>query len=141
MSFFAFFVIVLVVIYSFDLLDLFFYRIENGRSAAGRFNGYSSVLALEENSMLWYLFFGHGMFLYESYLAGWIRMFYYFGIVGIVIYLCPMLLNSLNNKSALFLIIFLFALGIGTSIILSGSSIMLLSFISKKSDKMELSKC
>ena len=110
-----------------DLFKVVIARNSKNIFEINRFSGYVEVWSLFKGNIL-NLLFGTGMNLYGDYLAGWSRMLYYFGIVGIILYLFPIILYSRRNNDALKIIIFLFVMGLGTSIILGGSSMLLLCF-------------
>lgn len=92
-----------------------------------RFSGYVEVWSLFKGDIISILF-GTGMNLYGDYLAGWSRMMYYFGIIGILIYLVPIILYCRRSTDSLKTLAFLYVMGLGTSILLGGSSMLLLCY-------------
>lgn len=108
--------------------ETFLMRMEEGRSQDNRFRGYAAVWTMLSNDST-KLMYGIGMKLYEYYLAGWIRMLLYFGIIGITLYAIPLAISSFGNVKSRLLCLMLFALGVGTSIIVSATSMLPLAFI------------
>lgn len=122
------FLLVIPNIVKMDTFQMVVLRLQGGRTQQNRFGGYSEIWRLI-NINLRTLFFGYGMKMYESYLASWSRMLYYFGIVGVITYIVPFFLNSLKKREHFRIFCFLMLMGTGTSLLLSGNSMLLLSFM------------
>lgn len=75
---------------------------------------------------------GRGMILYGDYLPSWIRMFCYFGIVGVMMYVFPLFRTSMKSKEKILIFFYLTIMGIGSSLLLSGNSMLLIAFILQK---------
>lgn len=117
-----------VILFRSSAFQLFLLRIENGQTVTNRFQGYSIVANLFSNSA-GKILFGIGMDLFDIYLAGWSRMLLYFGVIGIFIYAAPMFFIACTSKRTFLICMLIFLLGTGTSILLSGNSMLLLSFM------------
>ena len=143
-SLLTFFVLVLAffVISQTSIWTLFIQRIDQGTSLNNRFAAYSQPLDSEIGNVL----FGHGMDL-ESlpssvYYAGYPRFVYYFGLVGLLLWLMMIISSFKNTKSEIILLLLLFIfLNIGESTMLgfSGSLFLLLVFLGKNNSVSNLS--
>lgn len=113
-------IIVVVAVYYLPITQSIIDRLFDGRSAGGRFNGYSYVFD-SELSLSEFLF-GHGMINTQKlnvYLAGYARLFWYFGVTGILLFASVFiaLYKSGNNQQRELLIIAIL-LNIGSDAIL-----------------------
>lgn len=91
--------VVLVYIVNTGIQDLFLYRIEEGNSARNRFIGFS-ILASQSLSEL---LMGHGMdleALQDFYFSGFPRYIYYFGFIGLSLWLLMLttVIRKLESK-------------------------------------------
>ncbi len=84
------------------------------RQSAGRFGGFTYVL--EQSSNLFILLFGNGMndIAEVEYLSGWPRVYFYYGIIGSLIYLMAFLQIFKKNTISMVLMILIAVLMIGT---------------------------
>ena len=91
------------------------------RQSSGRFEGYAYIKTLGIESVPSFLF-GHGMYDLGKtsgiYLAGWARMFYYFGALGSIIFLSGILKKCNDYRSIAFLLL-MAGLAIGADYIFS----------------------
>lgn len=121
------------IIYSTSFVQLFLDRIEEGKSAAGRFDGYMYLLSNIDELSFTEFIFGQGMYdptLYPEYLAGYARLFVCFGLLGVVLFLFAIfsLYRRQLQLSNILLILFLI-LNIGTEIALGPYLLVYISLI------------
>lgn len=88
-----------------------------GRQSSGRFSGYSFLneLKLSFDKKL----FGYGMHDVGDegiYLSGWPRLYYYYGIVGSVIYLMGIISCAVKKRIGSVILLLLFVLMIGSEV-------------------------
>jgi hypothetical protein len=125
--------VALLVIFQLKLLSVFESRMEDGASTAGRFDGYFLMWKLVKDNLL-SLFVGHGMrsLALETgiYLPGYPRLVWYFGLIGMALFLVVMLsyLKRHRYHSNALIILFL-ALNLGTEVALGPFMLLYTAFI------------
>lgn len=107
---------------------------ENGKSSSDRFAGYSLLF---EYRNFFSLLFGNGMKLLEGdYLSGYLRLFYYFGITGVILFFYEILSGYKKHNQVGKILVWLFiVLNIGTEVALGPFLIIYSSFILTSNEK------
>lgn len=100
----------------------------DGKSTSDRFAGYS---LLTQSTDLSLILFGRGMqTLTGEYLSGYMRLYYYFGIIGLLLFLITIFSGYLKHSNAIKILIWLFIiLNIGTEVALGPFLLLFASFI------------
>lgn len=134
----VFYLLVLVPIlyacYQLPFFQFFLERMEAGSSSSGRFSGYSYLMN-DVNYTLSEVFWGHGMQLsFDKYLPGFANIYWYFGLVGLSIFMLTILVAFAEGitKQKIILLIFLF-LNLGTEIAVGPFLLLYMSFVLTKS--------
>ncbi|MDB6353566.1 hypothetical protein PH235_08340 [Trichococcus sp. K1Tr] len=109
--------------------QIFVDRIVAGDSAAGRFNGYT-YLTSNWNISLSNWLFGNGMKKIPIYLAGFARVIYYYGFIGLLIFMliCVSILYRVEKSQKILLLIFLL-LNLGTEVLFGPLILVYFPFI------------
>jgi len=83
---------------------------------SGRFAGYGYLMKLNDGIVK--LFWGHGMndIAALTYLPGWPRLLFYYGIVGLCIYIIAFWKQSLGNRISKSILLLLAAVSVGSEI-------------------------
>lgn len=101
---------------------------ENGSATEGRFGNYSDIF-LEKTSTVDKII-GHGMVRYDDYIPGIPRIYYYFGIIGLSVFIFYGLFNMLKKPGYQKITLLLLLISsLGTEIILGKFIILYLPFI------------
>lgn len=127
-------ILILYFIYYSEYFQGFLIRMENGKSSSDRFAGYSLLF---EYRNFFSLLFGNGMKLLEGdYLSGYLRLFYYFGITGVILFFYEILSGYKKHNQVGKILVWLFiVLNIGTEVALGPFLIIYSSFILTSNEK------
>lgn len=126
--YFPIIIISAILIYNTDYIQSFITRMGDGKSTSDRFAGYS---LLTQSTDLSLILFGRGMqTLTGEYLSGYMRLYYYFGIIGLLLFLITIFSGYLKHSNVIKILIWLFIiLNIGTEVALGPFLLLFASFI------------
>lgn len=136
--------LMIAFVFTSSFFDHFLTRMKDGESSIGRFNGYYEIL---QNGLIskFDIFFGSGMdtSIYSSYLAGYARLFVFFGLIGVVCFLVFAIMTFLSKKIVRWQKIMMFVfliLNTGTEILFQPMILCFFSFILCLLDREDITK-
>ena len=121
-----FIVIAILSVLQIDSIQYSIFRLTENLSHEGRIK---STFEMDLSDFSIQSLFGHGMDLQDVYMASFGRMLFYFGIIGTLIIVSTFFICALKNKYTFLVFLFMLVMGVGTSLWVSGSFMLYISFL------------